>query len=147
MAAPTSFAPGVARDARAWGSHWTEANGRDGSVRSVQSKEHWRLQDAGFAVLVGMYLHAIFRTWEAAPLLFFYMVWKAATRKAFAGEVYEPSGKTRKLSTVCQDHERPPVQLKCSECSYIVTRHLPYIRSCKQFCCGKCYKYSCILTL
>ena len=53
MAAPTSFAPGVARDARERGS-WTEANGRDGSVRSVP-KEDWRLQDAGFAVLVGFF--------------------------------------------------------------------------------------------
>jgi len=37
MAAPTSFAPG-ARDARERGSH-TEANGRDGSVRSVPKED------------------------------------------------------------------------------------------------------------
>jgi hypothetical protein len=81
MAAPTSFAPGVARDARERGS-WTEANGRDGSVRSVP-KEDWRLQDAGFAVLVGFFLHAMFRTWEAAPLLFLLHGMESSNQESF----------------------------------------------------------------
>eukprot|EP00435_Cladocopium_sp_Y103_P072773 s143_g41.t1 len=42
-------------------------------------------------------------------------------KKSFAGKVYEPSVKTRKLSTVSQDHGRPPVKLQCSECAYTVT--------------------------
>ena len=47
-------------------------------------------------------------------------------KKAFAGKVYQPSTKTLKLSTVSQDLSSPPVELKCSECSFIITSHLPF---------------------
>lgn len=47
-------------------------------------------------------------------------------KKAFAGKAYQPSTKTLKLSTVSQDLSNPPVELKCSECSFIITSHLPF---------------------
>ena len=41
--------------------------------------------------------------------------------KAFAGSVYVPSGKSRRLATVFQDVGGAPVVLKCSECPHLVT--------------------------